>query len=294
MFNFKTNAFNKIRRIYANRIGEDFLLKFVRGHDPRDFVCRFIPMPYLFPKPSWRTVERNEILLKLDISDLVDWFVYFDLKDDSVSFILNQLKKDDIVLDIGTNIGYVALRCAKLVHSGKVFGFEPSQHNYFKYKTNHELNKIDNLIVFNAALGAKPDILKLEVVSENNRGMNRISVAPTSECEIVNVITLDQKVQVLKLPKVDFIKIDVEGYEMNILAGATHTISTFRPKIFLEVNKDSLHNFGSTPVDLFHWLMDRQYNIFNLRGKRITSYREMETGHMDVLACPVEKDPSNI
>lgn len=286
---FKTRLFEGIRRLYANPFGEYWLLKFASRCNPSDFAAKFIPMPHLFPKPSWRLVERHNVKLKLDISDFVDWYAYFELKDTALSFILSQIKRDDVVFDIGTNIGYVALRCAKVATHGKVFGFEPSSYNFGKCIANIDLNETKNLKVLNLALGDVDGFLNLQTISTYNRGMNRISTDGAENSERILINTLDQIVAELNVTKVDFLKIDVEGYEMHVLLGAAKTISTFRPKIFLEVNEGFLSNFKSSSAMLFRWLKDNQYTIFGMDKMEITAPAEIENKHTDILAIPIEQ-----
>ncbi|GHM99860.1 hypothetical protein WSM22_13500 [Cytophagales bacterium WSM2-2] len=284
----KTHILNHIRKIFANPWGEFWLIKLVRGRYALDPIAKLVPMPHLFPKPSWRLAERGGIKLRLDISDMVDWYAYFELKDSALEFILARIKKDFTVIDIGTNIGYVALRCAKIAREGKVYGFEPSEYNFSKCQANIALNDFRNLEVSKIALGSQESVLKLETVSPHNRGMNRVTDSSAGETETISVTTLDQKVKDLKLTKVDFIKMDVEGYEMHVLEGATNIVSSFRPIIFLEVNDTLLGNFGSSSNTLYHWLKNHGYAIYGIDKKKITSPDEIANKHLDLLAWPVE------
>jgi len=288
----KTSYFDKIRSLYANKFGEYWLLKFVQGKNASDFAARFIPMPHLFPNPSWRQVYRNDLRLNLDISDLVDWYIYFNLKEEGLDLMLSFIQPGDLVLDIGTNVGYFALRCAMKAKRGFVYGFEPSEISFNKCQANLGLNNLSNLVVEQLALGEMEGTAYLHTETENNRGMNRISTDRISEDEQIKVRSMDQFVKENNISKVNFIKLDVEGYEMQVLKGGEQTISAFRPKLFLEVDDTLLGRFGVSSTSIFHWLQEREYNIYDIRGNRLHDVTGIFDRHVDVIAIPSESDRS--
>jgi FkbM family methyltransferase len=283
----KTRILDAIRKLWARPFGERILLRFSHGAEARQFISKLIPMPYLFPESSWRTVWRHKINLSLDISDFVDWYVYFGLKDEALDCLLSQIQSSDIVLDIGTNIGYVSLRCSQAASQGRVFGFEPSSHNFAKAKKNMALNpSISNLTINRIALGSLPGEISLKSGNLHNRGMSSVVTSAEPLAEMVKVLTLDDWFRENKLPKVDLIKLDVEGFELEVLKGGRWVIDTFRPKLFIEVDDRYLRKFDGTAPQIYHWLKAFDYRIHTIEGREILDAAELSVRHMDVLALP--------
>jgi FkbM family methyltransferase len=284
----KTKLFDSIRKLWAKPFGERILLRYSTSADVNQMITKFIPMPYLFPTPSWRVVKRHGLSLSLDISDFVDWYVYFDLKDDALNCLLAQVGDQDHIIDIGTNIGYVSLRCSQKARHGKVTGFEPSAYNFNKAINNLALNPfIQNLSVNRIALGSSQGELNLKSGGEHNRGMSSITIeTDSSSIESVPVRRLDDWFRENGERKVNLIKLDVEGFEMEVLKGAEWVIANHRPRLFIEVDKAYLTKFGATPESLYGWLRKFNYRIFDIRGKEITREEELSIRHMDILAIP--------
>ena len=137
--------------------------------------------------------------------------------DDAENFIWNYLKKDDIFIDIGANVGTTTLEASKKIgDDGKIFSFEPNPRIFKFLQGNIILNKCKNVELFNFALGSKStnvyfsDIYTDESnsVQENNIGIK------------VKMKTLDEVIP--KKIKIDLIKIDTgSGYEKFVFLGAT-------------------------------------------------------------------------
>jgi FkbM family methyltransferase len=283
----KTRILDNIRRLWARPVGERILLKFSQGAEVGDLITKLIPMPYLFPGSSWRIGRRHNINLSLDISDFVDWYVYFGLKDDALECLLRQVQPSDIVIDIGANIGYVSLRCSQIATEGRVFSFEPSAHNFAKATSNLALNpSISNLTINRIALGNLPGEVSLKSGSTHNRGMSRVVTSADSLAEKVEVKKLDDWFRENKLNRVDLIKLDVEGFELEVLKGGCWVINTFRPKLLIEVDDQYLRRFDGTAPQIFHWLKGFDYRIFTIGGREILDAEELATRHMDILALP--------
>lgn len=283
----KTLFFDAVRKFYANRFFEPLLLKLADGKSYPSLAVKLLPMPHLYPRPSWRVALRNSLKLKLDISDLVDWHAYFNLSDPSISLFLSKIQATDIVLDVGSNIGYVALQCAQKANLGHVYGFEPSKKNFTKCTQNLQLNHLTNINVFQLALGQTPGKTFLKVESENNSGMARIDHQSSESNEEVIVKTIDQVVEEASIKTVNIIKLDVEGFELNVLKGAINTIRKFRPKLFLEVDESFLQRFQNSSEELFSWIRSNDYEIFDTEIQPVISAALLKKKHQDIYCIPV-------
>lgn len=282
----KTTLLNSFRKFLAHPGAESVLLPLVKGKCVSHFFSRWIPMPHLYPSGSSREVVRQDLKLKLDISDMVDWHIYFEFQDPGYNFLFKQVSPSDTVFDIGANIGYVSLRLAKLASQGRVLGFEPSSYNFAKCKQNLHLNNLSNVEVLNMGLGRKPGVLTLVTDTIHNHGMNHIATTTSTggDGETVRVSTLDEIAETQKLTQLNLIKLDVEGYELEILKGGESTLKKFKPKLFIEVDEQFLGRFGNSSAELFNWLRNLDYELFDINGERISNPDTLRTRHQDVLA----------
>jgi FkbM family methyltransferase len=145
------------------------------------------------------------------------------------------LKPDSIIIDGGANIGLFSILAAQMAPQGRVYAFEPAKATSTALKQNTKDCK--NVEVLAQGLGDRPrkaemmvhgDFLSGSTLSDS--GMT-VTGAEKSElvAEEVTITTIDAFVVEHKLARVDFIKLDAEGYEKQILRGAGDTIRRFRP-----------------------------------------------------------------
>lgn len=135
------------------------------------------------------------------------------------------------VLDVGANIGALTLSLAQIVGpGGAVVAIEPQRAAYQLLCANLALNEIGNVRAIQAAAGAEAGHAFVPVTDHSKPG-NFGGIELSSESgERVEVLTIDS----LQLPACQFIKIDVEGREQSVIAGAAQTIARFRPVLYVE------------------------------------------------------------
>ena len=137
---------------------------------------------------------------------------------DTTKLVEKLLKKDDVVLDIGANIGYYTLIFARLAK--EVFAVEPDPYTFKLLKKNVASNNYKNVELFQAAVTNYTGNCKL-YLSNKNRSNNRIYDAnENSRVLTVPTIKLDDYFK----GKIDFIKIDVEGAEGMVMSGALNIL----------------------------------------------------------------------
>ncbi|MFH0906531.1 MAG: FkbM family methyltransferase [archaeon] len=137
---------------------------------------------------------------------------------------LYEIGEDDIVVDIGGHRGYFSCFAAKLAKSGKVYSFEPSNYDCELLRKNEMLNKIgDNLEIYNAGILKSPNIKTLNIDNVGSGGNTLIgSKRKTQLAEFYSLAQLIEskkgsKIESDKIKKIDFLKIDTEGSEFDIL-----------------------------------------------------------------------------
>jgi FkbM family methyltransferase len=137
---------------------------------------------------------------------------------------------DALIVDVGANIGTHAVALAGS-YSGRVLAFEPVAENHEALIENLALNDIENCIVLKQACGASAGFGRMIGVNANNPGKAKLDTAAQDGIEVT---TLDAEVEKIGRPAA-FIKIDVEGGEEAVLAGASETLRRDRPVIFCEI-----------------------------------------------------------
>ncbi|MFH0895763.1 MAG: FkbM family methyltransferase [Bacteroidota bacterium] len=255
---------NLIRKLFTFSPFEKIILLFTKNSDSRGFTTR-IPAPNHFYKTnSIRNVKRNGINYQLNISDFMDWYLYFGFAEKEKKHLFSQIKNDFIIYDIGANIGELALNFSKYAPQGHVYAFEPDSFNFSKLQTNIRLNSATNLSCFQCALGDQEGTFKLYSFDKGNRGMNRIlNECENRDFEEVKVYSLDQFVKTNQIPLPNLIKIDVEGFEYKVLLGAQVIIEHARPFVFIEIIDKNLKELGTSAEEVVSFFRKMKYRIFN-------------------------------
>jgi len=141
--------------------------------------------------------------------------------------------KNKIVVDAGANVGLFSIYAAVL-GAKKVYAFEPVKETYDILVENIKRNELENRIIpINKGLG---DVEERKMISYTCGGDEGAYIIPRSESGVnkpkiqeIKVITLDDFVKENNIERIDFIKMDTEGYEENILLGAKETIKRWKP-----------------------------------------------------------------
>jgi FkbM family methyltransferase len=158
--------------------------------------------------------------------------------------ILRYLPADGVFLDIGANIGLFSLFFARFFPQAKVFAFEPHPVLSACLKRTCERNSLRNLRCESAALGASAGRFTLHLHARNSGGHSLLPSQITDEergaSVEVEVGTLDGFARREGLERLDVIKIDVQGAEWDVFAGAAESLERFSPVIVVEFENESL------------------------------------------------------
>jgi|TARA_B100001741_G_scaffold295801_1_gene279173 FkbM family methyltransferase len=160
-----------------------------------------------------------------------------------------------VIFDIGASIGGVTAALATLFPSGRVIAFEaaPSVHASLRETILRCGGAPISLV--ECAVGQEPGELRFH---EDGNGSGWGFLSDELGAIAVPVTTVDETVKAMGIDRVDFIKIDVEGGELDVLRGAEKTLLRDRPLLVFEVNVFCLWRYGRTlPQDLFAWVLDR-------------------------------------
>jgi len=140
------------------------------------------------------------------------------------------------IFDIGANIGNHTLFFASNSPDAKIYSFEPMPVNFKLLETNIENNQLNNRVhLYNKAVGSKKDNLRMKINLKNNYGTAKITDDTGSDIVTVEVVKIDD----LDLPVPDFIKIDTEGYEIQVLEGMKETLKKSEAFIWIEISEEN-------------------------------------------------------
>lgn len=182
-----------------------------------------------------------------------------------IRVIKKLIRADDVILDIGANIGSWTLIFGKIARAGKVYAFEPA-NTFVRLQKNLSLNPgLTHIEAFNIALGNENGLVEIDpdYGETNNDGMNRM-ILGEQQTSMANIpmTTLDAWSSKQDLKKLDWIKMDTEGMEYQIILGGKNVISRFKPKMMLEVNEALLNYYGNSVKQLNELLISMGYNHF--------------------------------
>lgn len=164
------------------------------------------------------------------------------------------IKKGDVCIDVGANQGIYTLAFSSMVgESGTIISIEPQKYAIEKINRFIDLNKFAQPIIINAALSDKEGIATLDM----SKGSGYASIVRNfgkKDTIDVKTRTLDSIIIDNNLSELDFIKMDIEGAELDALKGATDSLKKFKPKICLECEPERfeqinqyLNKFGYSP-----------------------------------------------
>lgn len=175
--------------------------------------------------------------------------------------IADLLPPSAVMIDVGANIGWVALSAAATCRDAQVYAFEPGGFAFDYLRANVERNGMTSRIM--AIKKAVADVTGTMPFTNDPfaHPSNHLESGRSDSgwTDSVETITLDDFVVQEGLHRLDLVKCDVEGAELLVLRGARDAINRFRPKFVLEVDAGWLKRFRASPEDVIDFLASRGY-----------------------------------
>ncbi|MCK5416140.1 FkbM family methyltransferase [Candidatus Parcubacteria bacterium] len=187
------------------------------------------------------------------------YFFYKEISDrDKIKLLKRDVKSDMVVLDIGANIGFYTILFSKLVgKNGRVYAFEPDIENFNRLKNNTK--KLSNVILLNKAVGSETKNVKLYKSNSLNVDHQTYDSGENRFYTEVQCISIDDY---LKIKRVDFVKIDIQGYDYYAVKGMSNILNKLKKVSMMgEFWPYGLNKAGVNPEKYFKLLKDLGFSI---------------------------------
>lgn len=202
----------------------------------------------------------------------------------------------EFVIDIGANVGQFALDLRRAGYLGEILSFEPVSNTFVILRRNSMCEK--RWQVFDLAIGSRigkesikisnNDSLSSSFRDMNNLHLNNFPKSYFSSEEVVSVSTLDKQLNIMKIsPTKCLLKIDVQGFEREVLAGGINSIPLI-PVCYIEGSLSPLYDGEYDLRELLNSLHDLGHNIFELfPGVRAKNGKLLQ---VDIISTSLESD----
>jgi len=217
-------------------------------------------------------VQIKMVCIPYDVTSVPFTFLDFGAYDmEETRFLLDVVKENDVVLDIGANLGWYTLNWSKKLKDVKVFSFEPIPHIYDKFVQNLTLNGLQIKNAFNFGLSNVNSEVDFFFDTERCGASSMVNLrdrtSPTNvKCQVKR---LDDVFPSLEVDKLDFIKCDVEGAEKLVFEGGIETITKYKPVIFSEMLRKWSKKFDYHPNDIIKLLSAIGYGCYIVKNNNL-------------------------
>lgn len=246
-----------------------------------------MPIPLRLPFGAWWLAEKSALDHEL---------LYREFEKMEMGFVRRLLRRDMTVVDVGAHHGFYTLLASKRVGwDGRVVAIEPSPRECARLEKHLRINRCSNVELVSCAVGEDPGESDLYVVDGFNDWCNSLrppAAEEPSRTVRVQLRRLDDILSDLKISKVDFIKLDVEGAELSALYGAMGLLHReSRPAMLVEVQDVRTQRWGYAAREILQFLIRMNYQWFVIAAKGALlpiSCRE-QTYDANLVALPVER-----
>ena len=235
------------------------------------FISKII---YLFLKflgfKEKKIVKRKNILWNLDLSEAIELSIFlfgnFEKSIISTSKSIN-FQEDGSIIDIGANMGSQTLHFAKEFCKSKIFAVEPSKYSFQKLKENVSLNKqlserIDLTQGFITNKNLKPnEIFSSWKLNSNTEG-HYYHKGIKTKTEDAKIFSLDNFIIEKKINNISLIKLDVDGFELDVLESGKNFLSKHNPVIIMELAPYLYRENGYTAKNLVELIINYNFSFF--------------------------------
>lgn len=228
--------------------------------------------PLLQDRPIVYRLEPGVVVRgELEEHQFLYYFAYGLSQDPSFRLARRIVRLHDTVIDVGANFGFWLMGVARRAGAeAAVHAFEPFPANCQRLIEHLELNRLTWVRCHPMAVGATPGEAGFIGPAETNRGLGSLAPSGVGGGLHVPVTTLDAFCREHGLSRVDLLKVDVEGAELQVFRGAQGLLASREaPIIMFEVGDTLASRFGTTSAEVKHLLEASGYSIFRFDGVRL-------------------------
>jgi len=224
---------------------------------------------------TFQFMLNGKVKINLYKDSILSNLIFRGFEKEETEFISTYVKKGDIVIDIGANIGlYTLLAAKKTGKTGKVISFEPTPEIFFRLEENIKGNNFTNIDSRNIGLSHKKDNLIFFVSNNGYDAWN--SLAPSKDSKLQNrikidVSTLDIELKEVDKSKITFVKLDVEGWEKFVILGGTEFFTNYSPLVMVEFTEKNTLNAGYHVHELYDIMIDLGYKWYRIENRVLIS-----------------------
>jgi FkbM family methyltransferase len=204
----------------------------------------------------------NYSYLCYDDDTISNWLAAYGYWENNlIKYVEKYLTDDSIILDIGANIGTWSIPLA--IKNRKIYSFEPFDSSYYALCGNIFLNNKESIIYPRHCAITDNINMKTKIQLSESINIGGCKLIETNNSEQKNKYTLET-IDSFQFDKIDLIKIDVEGHELNVLKSGKQTILKYKPVILFECWDIESHHWNDIPntnVELMNYIKSLGYQI---------------------------------
>src|SRR3990167_1833594 len=188
---------------------------------------------------------------------------------EEIAAIKKLVRAGDIIFDVGANVGFISCFLAKIIgKNGKVYGFEPVAETFHELKENLAINRLENVLVYRLAIFNEKQSIMMNLFEQKYSSWNSLGkpkfkeLSPTRQ-EEVPTETLDNFCQDNEIERINFLKIDAEGFDKYVLLGAEELLRGKKIEyLSFEISEIPLKGSGVKAKEIFDVLKSCGYQSY--------------------------------
>lgn len=229
------------------------------------------PLKFLLSRILWKTRLSNLIIINRDLFKIrcypssisIEYWLNSNARAEHENILKTYLRPDDIVIDIGANIGILTLTSAAIVgNNGAVYSIEAHPVTFKYLQGNVQLNNFKNIHLYNIAIGDKNGLVS--ITDKKYDDENEINKNGNFKIRIMKLDDLLNR----SLKRVQFLKVDVEGYEKFVFLGGTEILKK-TDVVYFEFIQRLYIKYGYMLSDIFEILNSVGFNIYMITNNEI-------------------------
>lgn len=263
-------------------------------------ILYFLVKIFFWNDMQIRTI--GNIKYELDLREGIDLhlFIFGSFQKHIYDNALIKFDDNAVVFDVGANYGIMSLKFAEKLKNGIVYSFEPTDYALKKFNKNLDLNlKLKEKIIVHQAFVSSENKRSTQLPAYSswpvvgNLEKHSIHGGVLQHTENIPSVTIDSFCEINGINKINLIKIDTDGHELNVLKGSELSINKFRPMIIFEIGIYIMKERGVVFKDYSEFFRQLDYKIITSKRKipiTISNYSKHipEFGTIDLIALPNE------